>query len=497
MSLRAVSDIIRRREVSVIDVVGAVLERVEAVDNELHSLITVDAVGTWQAAEEADATLLRNEKVGPLHGVPMTVKDHFATRGLRTTVASGLFATHIPQFDAAVVERVRGAGALVIGKANMYELGTGWGTHGYFPLAVNPWDPQVSPGGSSSGSAVGVAAGMGYASVASDGGGSTRVPANYCGVVGLKPTHGRVSFYGSIPSAPTGTARAQTMSKTISAAGIITRGVEDAAMILQALAGWDPRDFGAEDLAVPNYVEQLPGEIRGLVVGVPWPFIEQSISRENGRAFEDALVVLRDAGGTIVDLAPPEALRWIGWMWTTIAYVEMATLYEDRYRTSPDDFGPELQDRIRVGLATSASEYFMATQARAQLRAEWMQLFKVCDVVVTPTAPAGPPTLGELLARRGDLQDIGELARYTRPYNMTGLPAITVPDGVTTAGLPLGLQVGGRPFDEATVLRVADAYERRTQWHLRHPPISVARGERGPASAQPRQPKETERSEVT
>jgi len=189
--------------------------------------------------------------------------------------------------------------------------------------------------------------------------------------------------------------------------------------------------------------------------------------------------VLRDAGAKITKLESPSSLERIGWMWTTIAYVEMAAFYGDRFAASPDDFGPELQDRIRAGLATSATSYFLAMQARAELRAEWLQLFKNCDAIATPTAPAAPPTMAELVEHRSDLQNIGELARYTRPYNMTGLPAVTVPDGFTAEGLPLGLQVGGRPFEESTILRIAEAFERRTPWHKRRPivrPLETSAG---------------------
>jgi len=467
MSLAELSRSIQRRDISVERVAETILARVQTLNPMLHAFITIDAEGMWRSARQADAALARGDKVGLLHGVPLSVKDHFATRGLRTTAASKLYADCVPDFDATIVERMRDAGALLIGKANMYELGTGWGTSGHFPVALNPWNPAYSPGGSSSGSAVAVATGLGVASLASDGGGSTRVPANYCGVVGLKPTHGRVSFFGSIPESLI--AQGQMIAKTISTVGIITRKVEDAAIVLRVIAGWDSRDPGTEDMGVPDFAVALAGEAHDLVIGVPWAYIERGVTEENAAAFAAALNVLRDAGAKVVAVGSPSSLDRLGWMWTTIAYVEMSVLYGDRFTSSPDEFGPELQDRIRTGLATSARSYFLAMQARIQLRAEWLQLLKSCDAIATPSAPAAPPTMDELVLRRSDLQNIGELARYTRPYNMTGLPAVTVPDGLSAAGLPLGLQIGGRPFDEATVLRVAEAFERRTPWHRNRP----------------------------
>lgn len=469
MSLREVSDLIRQRNCSALEVTDAVLERIERLDPILHTFITVDEEGARQAAKAADSTSSPGAEKGKLRGVPISVKDHFAVRGLPTTLASKLFADYVTDFDAAVVERTRSAGAVVLGKTNMYELGSGWGTTGHFPLALNPWRPEYSPGGSSSGSAAAVAAGLGYASLASDGGGSVRVPSNYCGVVGLKPTHGRVSYYGSIPSLAGSENKHYVASKTISAAGVIARRVEDVAIVLQTVAGWDGRDPGSEEVVVPDYVASLTGDIGGLVVGVLTDYIAHDVSPENAAAFQQALTVLEQAGARLMELETPKMLDRIGWMWTTIAYVEMAALYGEQLHTHEQCIGPEMQDRIKAGLSTAATDYFLATQARQKLRAEWADLLRTCDVIATPTAPAEPPTMTELTARRSDLQNIGELARYTRPYNMTGFPAITLPDGFSSAGLPLGLQLGGRAFDEATILRAAHAYEMRTHWHERFP----------------------------
>jgi aspartyl-tRNA(Asn)/glutamyl-tRNA(Gln) amidotransferase subunit A len=453
----------------------AALKRIHGLDPALHAFLAVDDDGARLAAEAADHRL-RTHRPAPLTGIPISVKDHFATRRQPTTVASALFEGHQTGYDAAVVERVTEAGAVVLGKANMYELGSGWGTFGHFPVAVNPWNPQYSPGGSSSGSAAGVAAGLAYGSIASDGGGSARVPANYCGVVGLKATHGRISFFGSIPVPEGEPGRPPVrLVKSISAVGLITRSVRDAAIMLGAVAGHDPRDPGSLLEPVGEYVGGCVGQARDVVVGVPWTSIRDVISAEVAEAFDASLRVLEASGAKIREMPSPPLLEEIGEIWMTIAYVEMAAAYGRLYRESPDQIGPEMAQRIETGLATSDAAYDRADARRAELRTQFLTAMEGCDVIASPTAPAPPPSMEELRRRASDLQDIGQLARFTRPHNMTGFPAITVPNGFAN-GLPLGLQIAGRPLDEQAVLRVADAFERRTDWHLMRPPITAQPG---------------------
>jgi Asp-tRNA(Asn)/Glu-tRNA(Gln) amidotransferase A subunit family amidase len=450
----------------------ATLERVRTLNPELHALLSVDESGARLAATAADARI-ETRRAAPLTGIPISVKDHFATRRLPTTVASALFEGFETGFDAAVVERAVDAGAVVIGKANMYELGSGWGTFGHFPVALNPWNADHSPGGSSSGSAAGVAAGLSLGSIASDGGGSARVPANYCGVVGFKPTHGRVSFFGSIP-VPEGPGPGKPsvrLAKSISAVGVITRTVRDAAIMLGTLAGHDPRDPGTLLEPADEYIGACVGEARGVVVGVPWASIRDAVSMDVAEAFDASLRVLESAGARIREMPSPQLLEEVGEIWMTIAYVEMATAYADLYAASPERIGPEMVQRIETGLATSPAAYRDADARRSELRAQFLSAMDGCDVIATPTAPAAPPSMDELRRRASDLQDIGQLAMFTRPHNLTGFPAITVPNGLAN-GLPLGLQIAARSLDERAALRVADAFERRTDWHRLHPPIA-------------------------
>lgn len=463
---------LRSGELTATALTEAMLERIRELDPALHAFLSLDETGARRAAAAADRRLQAN-RAAPLTGIPLSIKDHFATRRMPTTVASGLFEGFDAGYDAAVVERVAHADAVVLGKANMYELGSGWGTTGQFPLALNPWDVDASPGGSSSGSAVGVAAGLALGSVASDGGGSVRVPANYCGVVGFKPTHGRISFFGSIP-VPEGNepgAPPTRLAKSISAVGVVTRTVRDAAIMLGALAGHDPRDPGSLLEPVGEYVGACAGNARGVVVGVPWTTIRDAISPDVAVAFEGSLRVLEEAGATIREMPAPPLLDEIGDLWMTIAYVEMAAAYGRFYRESPERIGLEMAQRIETGLATSQATFNAADARRAELRAQFLEAMDGIDVVATPTAPAAPPSIDQLRRRASDLQDIGQLARFTRPHNLTGFPAISVPNG-SAGGLPLGLQIAGRSLDEAAVLRVADAFQQRTEWHLQHPPLA-------------------------
>lgn len=452
----------------------ATLERVRTLNPALHAFLSIDESGARLAAKAAD-TRLEAHRAAPLTGIPISVKDHFATRRLPTTVASALFEGFETGYDAAVVERAVDAGAVVLGKANMYELGSGWGTFGHFPVALNPWNPDHSPGGSSSGSAVGVAAGLSLGSIASDGGGSARVPANYCGVVGFKPTHGRVSFFGSIPvpeeSGP-GKPPAR-LAKSISAVGVITRTVRDAAIMLGTLAGHDPRDPGSLLEPADEYMGACVGEARGVVVGVPWASIRDAVSKDVAEAFDASLRVLESGGARIQEMPSPQLLDEIGDIWMTIAYVEMATAFASLYGASPERIGPEMTQRIETGLATSPEAYRSADARRSELTAQFLSAMEGCDVIATPTAPAPPPSMDELRRRASDLQDIGQLARFTRPHNLTGFPAISVPNGFSN-GLPLGLQIAARPLDERAALRVADAFERRTDWHRVHPLVAEA-----------------------
>ena len=458
----------RDQTLSPLDVAEATFQRIDELEPLLHAFMSETRESARAEAVRAARELAAGIDRGPLHGIPVTVKDQFATRGVPTTLASPIFADHVPRADAHVVRRLRESGAVILGKANMWELASGWGTWGHYPLAAIPWDPAHTPGGSSSGSACAVAVGIGVISVASDGGGSTRVPANYCGVVGLKPTHGRISRRGMIPEQPRGPAPGDS---PVSAVGIVARRVGDAAIALGQLAGYDRRDPESQDAPVPDYESLLIDDLTGLRVAVPRTYVERDCSPDNLTAFDAALDILRDAGASVTDVASPSRLDDVARAWTTIAYVEWARAFSEMLDEDASRFGPELRQRIEHGLAVPDHELRRAIESRVALRDQFAELLETCDVIATPTAPAGPPTMDELTSLAMDLDRVGELARFTRPYNLAGLPAITVPDGFTTPGLPLGLQLAGRWLEEGTVLRAAFAFESRTTWHLAWPSV--------------------------
>jgi len=453
------------KTISPLELTAAIFDRIAELNPRLRAFLAVDADRALVEAARLADELASGQLRGPLHGIPIGVKDHFATAGLRTTCASRIYADWIPDFDASVVARARAAGAVVFAKENMYELGTGWGTHGFFPVAISPWDPARSPGGSSSGSAVAVATGMSLASIASDGGGSVRVPSNYCGVTGLKPTNGRASFHGSIPTGPHG-----EIAKTVSTVGAIARTARDTAILLGVIAGRDPKDPTSLDAPVPDFEGYLTGTADNLTIGVPRGYLVDNLLPENGDAFEASLSVMERAGARVRTVAAPSMLDEVARSWQTVAYAEMAAFFGERFAACPDDFGPELQSRIAEGLRTHAVDYFFAEQARLRLASQFRDLLHEVDLLALPTAPGPPPTMAELSARAGDLGNIGQLARYTRPFNLTGMPAITVPGGFTRDGLPLGFEIAGRHLEEGTLLRAADAYQRLTDWHSRRPP---------------------------
>jgi Asp-tRNA(Asn)/Glu-tRNA(Gln) amidotransferase A subunit family amidase len=468
--LRDIAQMIRARSISAAELVEAMLNRLEAIEPALHSFISIDADGATRQAQHADNTLRRGEPCGLLHGVPLSVKDQFAVRGQPATLASKVFADYVPDFDADVVARVKDAGAVILGKANMYELATGWGVEGFFPIATNPWDPAHSPGGSSSGSAAGVAAGVSYASLASDGGGSTRVPAAYCGVVGIKPTFGCVSYGGSLPRSIEVHGRQVAISKTINSAGVIARTVEDAAIVLAAITtGAAPSTRQEADVFGP-----ADDSLRGVVVGVPRDYVDFELDPEMRDGFEAALALLGEAGADIEEVVFPASSDEIAWMWMTIAYVEMVGSLHDAFKQRPEDFSPELRLRLSAGEKTIALDYFRAAQARASFRSDLADVLRNVNVLATPTVPAAAPSMYELKERSQSLEEVGRLARFTRPYNLSGFPAVSVPCGFTTSGLPLGLQLGAAPSQEPTVLKVAETYQQRTGWHLRHPAFPSA-----------------------
>jgi aspartyl-tRNA(Asn)/glutamyl-tRNA(Gln) amidotransferase subunit A len=457
------------RQLSAVEVCRAALGRIERRDPALHAFLHVDAERALARAAELDRS---PDPTAPLLGVPVAVKDNICTAGVPTTAASRLLEGYVPPYSAAVVERLERAGAVVVGKTNCDEFAMGSSTeHSAFGPTRNPWALDRTPGGSSGGSAVAVAAGMVPLSLGSDTGGSIRQPAALCGVFGLKPTYGRVSRYGLI-----------AFASSLDQIGPFATSTEDLAMALSAIAGHDARDSTSSVAPMADVASALTGEAKGLRVGVPRDLIGDGVEPDVRRAFEASLDVLRDAGAAIVNVVLPHAALAIPVYYLVAnaeassnlarydgvrygARAEGATLHDVYYRTRAL-FGAEAKRRIMIGTFVLSAGYYdayyvKAQQVRALIRRDYDRAFAACDVVAVPTSPTAAFRLGE---RTGDPLQMYLADVFTVAANLAGLPAISIPCGTTASGgeqLPVGLQLTGRLFAEATLLRAASAVERR------------------------------------
>ncbi|GIX49649.1 MAG: glutamyl-tRNA(Gln) amidotransferase subunit A [Candidatus Tectimicrobiota bacterium] len=462
---------LQRREVSPVEVTQAHLERIARENDRLRAYLTVLPERALAAARRAEAEIARGQYRGPLHGIPVAVKDLFAIRGVRMTCGSQILAQHVAQQQATVVQRLEDAGAVLLGTLNLHEFA--WGAtsiNPHYGTPCNPWDPTRLPGGSSGGSAVATRAGLAMATLGTDTGGSVRIPAALCGVVGLKPTYGRVSRHGVFP-----------LCWSLDHPGPLTRSVTDAALVLQAIAGHDPADPTTRRLPVPDYAGALRGEVRGLRLGVPRPFFFEQLDEQVARAVEAALAVLRELGVTCVDLDLP-LMRDVPGASLAIMVTEAYAVHEAWLRTRPQDYGADVRLRLALGSTVLGAHYLKAQRFRALLCQEVGEALRRVDALATPTTLLPAPRLDEPVVRLGGSEVVvaANLARFTRPFNLTGLPALSLPCGFSNEGLPIGLQLAGRPFDEATILRLAYAYEQHTSWHRRWP--ATALGSRGGAA---------------
>lgn len=460
LTIKEASNLIQARELSPVELVEGVLERIERLNPRLNAYITVMGEEALRSARRAEMELARGRFRGPLHGIPVSLKDIFATKGVRTTVGSKILADWVPDHDATVTARLRRAGAIIIGKTNLHEFAAGATNNIHYGPARNPWNPEHIPGGSSGGSGAAVAASMGLGSMGTDTGGSVRLPACLCGIVGLKPTYGRVSRFGIFP-----------LSWSLDHAGPLTRTVEDCALMLQAIAGYDPKNPSSANRPVDDYTKGLERGIKGIRVGVPREFFFEEAEEEVASLARKALQVLEELGASLVEVSIPSVVHAPA-LGSVISWSESASIHEEWIRSRPQDYDPDVLRRFTTGSLFLATHYHKAQRIRTLLQREFQQALEQVDVIVTPTAPVTAPKVGErtveIKGRR--VAVLGLMARLTRPYNLAGLPAVTIPCGFS-AGLPVGLQIGGRAFDEATVLRVAYAYQQAAGWHLKRPPL--------------------------
>ena len=462
LGIRKLARLIERREVSPVEVTRAFLDRIGEVGPRVNAYITVLDDRARLAAEGAEKTIQAGNYLGPLHGVPLAVKDVIFTKGVRTTMGSKIMKDFVPEYDATVIERLKRAGAIVLGKANTHEFALGpTNENPHFGPARNPWDLERIPGGSSGGSGAALAARLCPGALGNDTGGSIRIPAALCGIVGLKPTHGRVSGYGCFP-----------LSASQDHTGPMARSVEDAAILLAVIAGHDPRDVTTAARPVPDYRAALKDEIRGIRIGVPREYFFEGLDAEVQSAVEKALTVLKELGAEVREVSWPTA-KYGEPAAQAILLADIAAVHDRNLRTRAEDLGVDVRRRIALGRFVSAVDYLKAQRVRALIKADLRRIFASADVLVSPTAPTVAFKIGgdQATFRGREILARGQLRRLTSVFNLTGSPAISVPCGFTPAGLPIGLQIAGRHFDEATVQRVAHAYERATPWHDRRPPV--------------------------
>ncbi|HVS74847.1 MAG TPA: amidase [Candidatus Acidoferrales bacterium] len=455
LSLSEASELVRSKKISPLELTQACLNRIEQLNPKLNAFITVTAETALAQAREAEADIRRGRWKGPLHGIPIALKDLVDTAGVRTTAASALFKDRIPAQDAEIVRRLKGAGAVLLGKLNMHEFAYGGSTViSFFGPVRNPWALDTSTGGSSAGSAAAVAAGLCYGAIGSDTGGSIRQPAGYCGIVGFKPTYGRVSTRGVIP-----------LSWSLDHLGPMTRTVRDAALMLQALAGYDPEDTTSTDSLVPNYAAAI-GKKTSFRLGIPRASFYDGLHPEIQEAMTAALSVLAKLTASQRDIEIQTGSEAA----TVVLRAEAFAYHQENAAKSPELYQAETLRRIRSGSEISASAYISGRRQLDQLRRSTQEIFQDVDLLITPTAPVPPFKISELLADTDNLRSKEILMlRNTRPFNALGLPTVSVPCGFTSAGLPIGMQITGPAGGEATVLSLAHAYEQATDWHKRSP----------------------------
>lgn len=454
LSLSEASDLLHKGELSPVDLTRACLERIEQLDGRLHSFITLMAISAMHQARQAEVDL-RKGKAGPLRGIPLALKDLFETAGVRTTAGSKFFTDHIPEKDCAVVEKLKSAGAVLLGKLNMHEIALGvTNENPHYGDCINPWNEHHISGGSSGGSAVALAAGLCFGALGTDTGGSIRIPSALCGVVGLKPTRGRISVRGVIP-----------LAWSLDHVGPMARGVQDVAILYKAIAGYDPSDPFSVRVPVKNVFTTLTNGVQGMRVALASDSYFTDIDPQVLEAVRQAAQVFEGLGARLSEAPLPGASE-AAEINAVIVHSEAAAFHRDRLVAQPEDFGQDVLRRLHHGEAFTSTESLLARGAQPVIHRQYERFFENYDILLTPTTPIPAPLRG------GDAVDRARLlTRFTAPFNLTGMPALSLPCGFTSQGLPIGLQIISRPWAEAEVLRAAYAYEQATEWHLRRPTL--------------------------
>ncbi len=481
LTIHELHDMLKKRETTSRAVTESVLARIKAVDGKVKAFITVTEETAMQQAEEADKRLKSGDDSSPLLGIPIAVKDNMCTEGVKTTCASKILGNFVPPYDATVVRNLKQAGYVLCGKPNMDEFAMGSSTEnsGFF-ITKNPWDLERIPGGSSGGSAAAVAADECIGSLGSDTGGSIRQPAACCGVVGLKPTYGRVSRFGLV-----------AFASSLDQIGPITKDVTDSALLMNVIGGHDPKDSTSADLPSPDFMKALKKDVKGMKIGLPKEYFIEGMDPAVEKAVRDAVKTLEGLGARVVDVSLPHTrfavatyyilatseassnlARYDGvkYGFRAEGYKDLLEMYK---KTRDQGFGPEVKRRIMLGTYALSAGYYEAyykkgQQVRTLIKRDFDEAFKAVDVIATPTAPSAAFKIGEKSADplQMYLSDI-----FTISVNLAGIPGISIPCGFTPSNLPIGLQLLGRHFDEEAILHAAYAYEQATEWHRVKPKL--------------------------
>jgi aspartyl-tRNA(Asn)/glutamyl-tRNA(Gln) amidotransferase subunit A len=456
-----IAPLIQSRRLSPVELTRWHLDRVSKLNQRLNAFITVLGDEATAQARAVEDEITSGHYRGPLHGIPIAIKDIIAIKGVPMTCGSRILEQR-SEHDATVITRLRAAGAILLGTLHLHEFA--WGGTSINPhhgTARNPWNPDCIPGGSSGGSAVAVASSMAMAALGTDTGGSVRIPSALCALTGLKPTYGRVSRSGVFP-----------LCESLDHVGALTRDARDAALMIWAIGGADPRDAASARLPVPDYTKALGASIKGIRAGFLRGFFAEDILDEIAAAVAGAAVQLRELGAQVEDVTLP-LMKHMPAASIAIMTAESYAVHRRMIRERPMDYGADVRLRVLMGAMVSASLYLKAQRFRRLLCEQTAEAMKRFDVLIAPTTAITATPIDQEVVRVGtkELVVAASLSRLTRPANMTGLPAISIPCGFSRAGLPIGFQIIGRPFDEATVLRVADAYQVATDWHRRRPAL--------------------------
>lgn len=453
MPISEVASNIVSRVLSPVEVTAELLKQIERKNPTLNAFVTLTAERAMAEARNAEAEIMRGDYKGPLHGIPIVHKDLYHTQGIRTTASSKVLEHFIPAEDATIVRKLKDAGSILLGKVQTHEFAAGGFTDSkHFGPCLNPWDRNRIPGGSSGGSAVSVAAGLAYMATGTDTAGSIRNPAACCGIVGLKPTYGRVSRKGIIP-----------LSWSLDHSGPMTRSVKDAALTLQVMAGFDPEDATSAAVQVPIYTDSLRTDLKDVKIGIPTNYFSEGLHPEVESAVSEAINTLCQLGAEIVEVSLPSISYAMDTI-LTIALSEMASIHAERYTNQRNDFGEDVQKQIELGQAIPAVLYLQAQRVRNLIQGDFMSAFSKVDAIVTPTMPIFAPL-------RSKVNSDQDLIRFTLPANLANLPALSLPCGFSSEGMPIGLQIIGKPFAEGEVLGIGHAYEQSTEWHSAHPAL--------------------------